>query len=273
MNNKPYKVGLALSGGGAKGFVHIGALKALEEFGLKPEIISGVSAGSMIGALYCDGYTTDEIIEMIRPIKFGDLAELVMPKKSFFTMNGLLKFIEKNLRARTFEELKIPFEIIVTDMDHGKSVLFNSGGGLCSKIAASCSIPVLFPPVIIDGVHYVDGGVLKNFPVAPLKPVCDIVIGVNATPLIAREYKKSLISIAERSYHFMFKANSFQDKQLCDILIEPDSVNSYGLFDVEHIEEIVDKGYRATKHVLNQKRVQELLVEHSKRRERLQTVV
>lgn len=259
MQKKPYRIGLALSGGGAKGFVHIGAIQALEEYGLKPEIISGVSAGSMIGAFYCDGHTTEEIIEMIRPIKFGDLAELVLPKKSFFTMNGLHKFVERNLRARTFEELKIPFEVIATDMDHGKSVLFSSGGNLCDKIAASCAIPVLFPPVIIDGVHYVDGGVLKNFPVAPLRPVCDIVIGVNATPLIARDYKKNLISIAERSYHFMFKANSFQDKQLCDILVEPDTVNSYGLFDMEHIDEIVEKGYKATKHELSQRRVQDLI--------------
>ncbi|MGL5920895.1 MAG: patatin-like phospholipase family protein [Bacteroidales bacterium] len=95
MENKPFRIGLALSGGGAKGFAHIGALKALNEYGLEPDIVSGVSAGSLVGALYCDGYTTEEMLEMFQVIKFLDFAEIVMPKKSFLTMHGFKSFLQK----------------------------------------------------------------------------------------------------------------------------------------------------------------------------------
>lgn len=245
MENKHFRIGLALSGGGAKGFAHIGAIKALHEYGLEPDIVSGVSAGSLVGAFYCDGHSPEEMLEMFAAIKFLDFAEIVMPKKSFLTMHGFKSFLQKNIRAKRFEDLKKPLKIIATDLDHGESVIFESGENIPAKVAASCSIPVLFPPQFINGVNYVDGGVLKNFPVSPLKDICDIVIGVNATPLVVKEYKKTIISIAERSYGFMFKANSFQDVQLCDLLIETKETYNYNLFDTEHISEIVDIGYNA----------------------------
>lgn len=245
MENKHFRIGLALSGGGAKGFAHIGAIKALHEYGLEPDIVSGVSAGSLVGALYCDGYSPEEMQDLFAAIKFLDFAEIVMPKKSFLTMHGFKSFLQKNIKAKRFEDLKKPLKIIATDMDHGESVIFESGENIAAKVAASCSIPVLFPPQFINGVNYVDGGVLKNFPVSPLKEICEIVIGVNATPLVVKEYKKTIISIAERSYGFMFKANSLQDVQLCDLLIETKETYNYNLFDTQHISEIVDIGYNA----------------------------
>lgn len=250
MENKPFRIGLALSGGGAKGFAHIGAIKALEEYGLKPDIVSGVSAGSLVGVLYCDGYSPDEIEKLFEPIKFLDFAEIVMPKKSFLTMHGFKSFLTKNIRSKKFEDLKTPLMIVATDLDHGESVIFDSGDSLAAKVAASCSIPVLFPPQLINGVNCVDGGVLKNFPVSLLKDKCEIVIGVNATPLVMKEYKKTVLSIAERSYGFMFKANSLQDRDLCDLLIETKETYSYNLFDTHHISEIVDIGYNAACHAI-----------------------
>ena len=103
-NNKEkrkYATGLALSGGGARGFAHIGALKALEEAGIKPDIISGVSAGSIIGVLYADGYSPEEMIEIFSSVKFSDLVEITIPRSGFFKMEGFRSLLKKILRAKT----------------------------------------------------------------------------------------------------------------------------------------------------------------------------
>lgn len=250
ITKRPYPVGLALSGGGARGFAHIGALKALEEAQVFPDIISGVSAGSIIGALYADGYTPDEMLELFEDIKFNDFAEITVPRSGFFRIDGFKKFLKQTLRARTFEELSIPLLIVATDLDNGKSVSFTSGP-LIDVICASCSIPVLLKPVKIGDTHYVDGGVFRNFPVTPIRPFCDIVIGVNVNPLIAHEYKKNILGIAQRSYSFIFKSNSIADAKLCDILIQTDETTEYNIFDLDNIRNIATFGYQDTTKILS----------------------
>ena len=248
-NKKPYKIGIALSGGGIKGLCHAGVLKALEEQGIKPDIISGVSSGCVVGALYADGYTPDEIARLFEDISFRQMTKLQIPDGGFFKIDAFQKFITKKLRAKTFEELKIPLRIVATDLDKGRSVVFSTGK-LIEPIVASCSIPVLFSPKIIDGVHYVDGGVLKNFPVSTIRDDCEKVIGVNASPLVADDYKTTILNVAARSYHFMFKANILHDKELCDLLIEPIDMGNYEIFDVDKGREIFELGYRSTKQLL-----------------------
>ena len=248
-NKKPYKIGIALSGGGIKGLCHAGVLKALEEHGIIPDIISGVSSGCVVGALYADGYTPDEIARLFEDISFRQMTKLQIPDGGFFKIDAFQKFITKKLRAKTFEELKIPLRIVATDLDKGRSVVFSTGK-LIEPIVASCSIPVLFSPKIIDGVHYVDGGVLKNFPVSTIRDDCEKVIGVNASPLVADDYKTTILNVAARSYHFMFKANILHDKELCDLLIEPIDMGNYEIFNVDKGREIFELGYRSTKQLL-----------------------
>ncbi len=248
-DKKPYKVGIALSGGGIKGLCHAGVLKALEEMGIKPDIISGVSAGAVVGALYADGYSPDEIAAFFEDISFRRMTKIQIPDGGFFRIDFFQKFITRKLRAKTFEDLQIPLRIVATDLDKGKSVVFSSGK-LIDPIVASCSIPVLFSPKIIDGVHYVDGGVLKNFPVSTIRNDCDKVIGVNASPMVADEYKVSILNVAARSYNFMFKANIIHDKELCDLLIEPVDMANYDTFDVNKGREIFELGYQSTRQML-----------------------
>ena len=250
---KPYRLGLALSGGGARVFAHAGAIKALEEMELRPDVISGVSAGSVIGALYADGYTPDEIIDMFGRLSVSDLAEITVPRSSFFKITKFRNFLKKVLRSTNFEDLSIPLVITTTDLDNGRSVSFSSGP-LLDVICASCSIPVLFSPVNIEGVHYVDGGVFRNFPVTPIRSSCDVIIGVNVNPLVAKEYKQSIIDIAERSYSFIFKSNSIIDSKLCDILIQTNEIIQYNIFDIDKLREIARYGYQDTKEALLLKR-------------------
>ena len=239
---KPYHFGLALSGGGARGFAHVGALKVLDEMGVRPDIISGTSAGSLIGVLYADGYTPDEIIDLFSSLNFSDLAEITIPRSGFFKITRFRNFLKKVLRARYLEDLEIPVMVTATDLDQGCSKTFATGP-VIDIVCASCSIPVLFSPVIIDNVHYVDGGVLRNFPVTPIRPFCDIVMGVNVNPMVAKEYKKSIIGIAERSYGFIFKSNTLADMKLCDILIQTKEIIDYNIFEF-HIQQDMRYKYR-----------------------------
>ena len=102
------------------------------------------------------------------------------------------------------------------------------------------------------GVHYVDGGLFRNFPVSVIREVCERVIGVNVSPLLPQKYKQTLLGIAERSYHYIFQANTLEDRELCDVLIESKQVGLYKTFDLESIEELAHLGYEAAVHAFEQ---------------------
>lgn len=249
--DKNYKIGIALSGGGIRGLCHAGVLKALDEFGIKPDVLSGVSAGAVVAALYADGYSPDEIAALFEDISFRKMTQFQFPNGGIFSIKAFERFIGKTLRAKRFEELNIPTYIIATDFDNGRSVEF-SKGVIIHPLVASCSVPILFVPKKIKGVNYVDGGVLKNFPVTTIRPYCDYLIGINASPLVADEYKLSLMNVAQRTYHFMFKANILHDKELCDLLIEPVDMAHYDMFDIEKGREIFELGYHSAKKLLTE---------------------
>lgn len=271
-NKKPYKLGLALSGGGSKGFAHVGVFKLLEECGLMPDIISGTSVGALMGVLFADGYSANEIKEMFLGREFSEFAEFQVPKSGFFNSKRFRYFLKRQLRAKTFEELKIPLTVIATDLDHGISQEFSSGP-LVDAVTASCSIPIIFSPVTINGIHYVDGGLFRNFPVSTIRDECERVIGVNVSPLIPQKYKQTLLHIAERSYHYMFRANTLEDRELCDVLIEAEEFGLYKTFDLENIETICNTGYdaavRTFKKVLQENKFETLVKAISTRKNAL----
>ena len=241
---KPYKIGLALSGGGAKGFAHLGVFKLLEESGLKPDIISGTSAGSLMGVLFADGYSADEIKNMFIGREFSEFAQLQIPKSGLFNYDRFQEFLKRHLRSKRIEDLPIPTVIVATDLDRGCSHEFRSGP-IVEAVTASCCMPIVFSPVLINGVHYVDGGLFRNFPVSTIRDELEYVIGVNVSPLIPQRYKQTLLHIAERTYHYVFKANAIEDRELCDILIEAKEVGLYKTFDLENINLISEIGYEA----------------------------
>ena len=243
-NHTTYKLGLALSGGGAKGFAHIGVFKLLEECGLMPDVIVGTSVGALMGALFTDGYTADEIKELFSGREFSEFAQLQLPKSGLFDSKSFRHFLRRNLRAKTFEELKTPLIVMATDLDNGESHEFRSGP-IVEAVTASCSIPIIFSPVVINGVHYVDGGLFHNFPVSIIRDSCERVIGVNVSPLISQKYKQTIFHIAERSYHYMFRANTIEDREMCDVLIEAEEFGMYKTFDLENVDQISKIGYSA----------------------------
>jgi len=244
IRQKPYKLGLALSGGGAKGFAHVGVFKLLEECQIRPDIISGTSAGALAGCLYADGYNSEEIKHIFMGKEFSEFAKIQLPKAGLFDNSRLTKFLRKHLHAKRIEDLEIPLVIVATDLDHGVSHEFRSGP-IAEAVTASCSVPMIFSPVEIGGIHYVDGGLFRNFPVTNIRNECEKVVGVNVSPLIPQKYKQTIYYIAERSYHYMFRANTTEDRHLCDVLIEAEEFGGFKMFDLENVDRIADIGYYA----------------------------
>lgn len=250
VEQKKYKLGLALSGGGARGYAHLGALKALNERGIYPDIISGTSVGSLIGTLYADGYTPDEMYSFAKSLKLRELVETTIPRDGIFKATGIGAILRKYLRAKTFEELKTPVRVVASDIECGKVKVFEEGK-IIPTVVASCSVPIVFTPVEIDGHHYVDGGLLMNFPVSTIRDVCDKVIGIDISPVIAVKYDRSMTYIVERAMNYMVGANTAKERKACDVLIESGEVSKYSLFDFKHVEEIYEKGYEAAVQYLD----------------------
>ncbi len=249
MEQKKYKLGLALSGGGAKGFAHCGALQAMEDFGLKPDIISGTSAGAIAGSLYAAGNSPVEISKMFFGKEFAHFVKVLLPKSGLFDHAPFKTFLEENLKVKRLEDLPIPMYVVASDLDHGVSKVFTEGD-LAPCILASCALPVIFNPVVIDGVHYVDGGIFQNFPVSPIKNLCEKVIGINVSPIVSDDYKHNIVKIAMRSYHFMFRANAVEDCELCDYLVQVRDSEQYSTFDLDNINMIFMNGYNSTVEAL-----------------------
>jgi len=251
MSDTKYNFGLALSGGGARGFAHAGAIKAIEDAGHKPEIISGTSAGALAAVLYADGYTPEEITQLFVGKNFKEFAELMVPTAGVFGMDGFSRFLKKHLRKKNFEDLEIPVKIVATNLDEGKSHVFDKGP-LLEPLMASCSIPIVFKPVEIEGVHYVDGGIFMNFPVSIIRKECDKVIGINVSPMVSRKYNQTIMQIAERSYHYMSRTNTLLDRSLCDVLIEIEDLIEFKTFDLKNALNIFEIGYQYGKKALDE---------------------
>lgn len=242
---RPFRLGIALSGGGARGFAHAGALQAIEEAGLKPDVIAGVSAGSIAGVLYAAGVPPTELVPLFSKAKFTDFCKLaIRDGGGLFSINNLKKFMVKHAGVENLEELSIPMFVGATDLDHGVPAEFHSGP-LGDRVMASCSIPIVFQPVKIDGINYVDGGVLRNLPAWIIREQCDVLIGVNCSPMTPYRYKKSVFDVAMRTYALMAKSNQRLDMDMCDLVIETPSIANYQVFNLKDIQKVYLSGYAA----------------------------
>ena len=250
-NSKKHGIGFALSGGFIKGFAHLGAIQALLEHDIKPDIISGVSAGALAGVFYADGNEPYKVLDFFSGHKFQDLTKMVIPKMGLFDLSDFIDFLKSNLKAKNLEELKIPLIVTATDFDRGRPVHFRKGE-IAERIAASCCMPVMFNPVHINGTNYVDGGVFMNLPVDTIRKSCQKVVAINVSPIEAEKYKMNIFSIALRSYYFMFRANAVAACENSDLLIEPYNLSGYSNTELEKADEIFKQGYQTATEVINQ---------------------
>ena len=246
-----YKVGVALSGGGSRGIVHLGVLKALSEIGICPDVISGVSAGGIVGAFVAAGYHPDEIMVIIRKERFFRLIQPAVSMKGLLSISSTQRFFEKYLPPQ-FSNLSIGLTVNATDLLKGESVYFDEGP-LIPALQASCAIPVIFKPVSRDGMLLVDGGVVRNLPAEPLVGQCDYLISVSSNPFGPREKPElySFAKILERTQLLSVNQNTMPARKASDLLIEPPKMHGYGVFDLSKAEEIFEVGYAYTKVLMS----------------------
>jgi len=250
MAEEKYKTGLILSGGGARGFAHLGVLQALNESEIYPDVISGTSAGALAGVLYCDGYTPKEILKIMKASSRLEYMKPTLPRDGLLQISGIIKILSGHLQAKTFEELKIPLFVSATDINNGKAVYF-SKGELLDPVIASASIPVLFKPVIINNNYFVDGGVLDNFPIHPLEGKCAITIGSFVNPPGYEEHTSGLIRIAVRTFMLSMSKEMLEKSKKVDLFIAPEELKNFSILDPEKAEEIFRIGYKAAKTKLS----------------------
>ena len=243
---KDNKIGISLSGGGARGIAHIGVIKALEEHGMEAEVIAGCSAGSIVGALYASGMNAEAMLDFIKESRIWKVLSLRLPSGGFNKLDYLYNRLAAVIPNDSFEDLARPLHIAIANLNKGKLEIRHSGP-LFRIILASCSIPLVFEPINLDGELYVDGGALCNMPVGPLKVHSDVVIGVNVMPRIraTNASVNSMRGVAMRCFEMAIWANTLPEARKCDLLIEPKLVNKYHIFQFNTYREIYEIGYEA----------------------------
>jgi NTE family protein len=258
MPEKKYKIGLVLSGGGARGFAHLGVIQALNDAGIFPDVISGTSAGALAGVLYADGHTPKEIQKIMNSGSRLDFMRPALPREGLLQIGGIIKILKASLHAKSFDELKIPLFVTATDLNNGKAVYF-SKGELLDPVIASASIPVLFQPVIINNICYVDGGVLDNLPIRPIENKCRFLIGSFVNPVGYIEKISGLINIAERTFMLSMSKEILEKAKKFDLFITPPELRNYKILDPEKADELFSIGYKATKAKLKEIDINKLL--------------
>ena len=282
--SKHPKIGLVLSGGGAKGFAHIGVLKVLEKAGVKIDYIGGTSMGAVVGGLYASGYSATQIDSIFRTINFDNLLNDFTPRtsknfyekrndelyafvlpfnkfkigipealsKGMYNYNLLSSFTKSVRHVRDFNQFKIPFLCIATNIETGEQVILDKGN-LAHAMMASSAFPTLFTPIEMNGMLLVDGGVTNNYPIEEVRKMgADIIIGVDVQDgLLSRSELKEATKILSQVTALQSIEKMKMNIKNTDIYIKPD-IKEYGLISFDKGLNIIKKGEEAALVVFEQ---------------------
>ena len=243
-------VGLALGGGFARGIAHIGVLKVLEEEQIPIQFIAGTSVGALIGAAYCSGLSAAELEQVATEVRFKHLASWTLSRYGFASNQRMIGFLNRILKVKTFEELRIPLAIAATDFSTGEGVVFRSGA-LIDPVRASCAYPGMFLPVKIGGRLLIDGMLAHTVPTRPLRQMgADRVLAVHLKGKWTNgDGPRHLFDVVGQCFAIAQDMNSSQWKQAADLVVEPD-VNGYKYDAFEHSAEFVRAGEMVTRAAL-----------------------
>ena len=238
--------GLALSGGGARGIIHLGVLQAMNDMCFYPKVLSGTSMGAIVAAFYAMGVEPREVLKMIK--EKADRKHIFSIRIRHRATTGLFKItlLEENLKKYCknddFASLKIPLYISVTNLTTGKNEI-HSKGNFIDFVLASATIPILFETRLINGQHYVDGGLSKNMAAKILKNKADVIIGVHSNHIAEDKNIKNMKDVAERCFQLSIFNTVKNEISSCDYLIDPPAVRKFSTFDFDKADEIFEIGY------------------------------
>ncbi len=243
LKKQKVKIGLALGGGGARGFTHLGALKAFEEYGIKFDAVAGTSVGSLVGALYCAGYTFEQMYRIAKEVEVKDIRTskvFFMPSKT----DGLEKIIVDELGDINIEDLKIPFCAVAVDLKTTDEVHLQKGN-LAKAVAGSCCVPGVFQPVEFEDKLLCDGGLKNTVPANVLKLMgCDYVVSIDINK--SRGYgtdSTKLVDVLACSIRILMKSNVIKGYLYSDVILKPNT-KQFKSTRKDGFEDMIDEGYR-----------------------------
>lgn len=247
-NKAKTKIGISFGGGGARGFAHLGVIKAFEEYGIHPNdfsVICGTSAGSIVGALYAAGYTYNDMLKIAKTIDEGEIRTSKIPFLPSKT-EGIENIITKTLGNINIEDLPVKFACVACDIKTTKEVVFTKGD-LSKAVAGSCAVPGVFVPVEYGNYHLCDGGLKNNIPTnIPKKFGCDYVIGVDVNKY--RTYgteSMKLIDVLMATVRTLMEGSSLRGYLNADVMIGPET-KRFSASKTEGMMDMIEEGYKET---------------------------
>ncbi|MFZ0760573.1 MAG: patatin-like phospholipase family protein [Candidatus Sulfotelmatobacter sp.] len=243
-------IGLALGGGFARGMAHIGVLKVLEAESIPVRFIAGTSVGALIGATYCSGLSIEELEHVAHSVRFTTFARWTVSRYGFASNDRMVQFLNRTLKVKTFEELRIPLGVAATDFNSGEGVVFHSGS-IVDPVRASCAYPGMFLPVEIRGRWLVDGMLSHPVPTAPLHEMgADRVIAVHLKGQWSKNgAPRHLFDVIGQSFAIAQDQMSHLWRGAADIIVEPD-VSGFAYDDFKRAGELMTAGEAAMRKVL-----------------------
>lgn len=245
------KIGLVLSGGGARGIAHLGIIKALQEMGIRFDRIAGTSAGAITGALIAQGYSPDESLKIIESSSFVRYLRPTWNRMGLLRIDTAADLYKKYIPHDSFEGLQIPLHVLAVDLNDGEQVVFEQGE-LIRPVLASCCLPGMFEPMLINKRQFVDGGVLNNLPVEIIENKVDFLIGSHCNVLGPRKPVTSMRGVIERSLVLAVQSKTKERFAKCTVLIEPPQLAQYGTMDLSKARELFRIGYQHTRLMADQ---------------------
>ncbi len=217
------RIGLALGGGAARGFAHIGVIKALEAQGIKPDMVVGTSAGAVVGALYASGMNGFQLQQVAMEISEKEFTDWTLPRRGVLKGEALQEFINKRVEGRPLEALAVPLGIVATDLKNGDRVVFRTGNtGMA--VRASSTVPGIFQPMVINGREYVDGGLSSPVPVQAARDMgADFVIAVDIGNKPRWGSTESTLDVLLQTFTIMGSRISLHEMAAADVVIRPDT--------------------------------------------------
>ncbi|MET0290446.1 MAG: patatin-like phospholipase family protein [Pseudoxanthomonas sp.] len=248
---RPVVVGLALGGGAAKGFAHIGVIKMLEANGIKPDVVAGTSAGSVVGALYASGMDVFQLQEKAVALDESSIRDVRLFSGGLVQGRALQDYVNAQVDGRPLQKMKKPFIAVATRLEDGERTLFNKGD-TGQAVRASSSVPGVFEPVVIGKYHYVDGGVVSPVPVDAAKQMgADFVIAVDISTKASGVAPSGLLGTVNQSIAIMGQRAGQQELGRADVIIRP-KVNDFGAADFTRRSAALLEGEKAALAVMPQ---------------------
>ena len=218
---KPPRIGLALGGGAARGFAHIGVIQVLEEAGIKPDLVVGTSAGSLVAAMYASGKTGHEMAVLAQTLDEGGITDWAFPTRGLIRGEALARYVREQTGGRTIEQMKLPLGIVATDLDSGTGILFQRGD-TGSAVRASSAVPAVFQPVRIGTREYVDGGLVSPVPVRFARQMgAELVIAVDISSPPDGNATGDVMKMLLQTFAIMGKSINQFELRDADVVLRP----------------------------------------------------